>query len=457
MNDHEDDLRRGVAFRGRLTHGDWSIPVRFSATIAKDGEVRLRVRTLPLTKVTFELKRLWRGKGGKSAFFTLQGASDSGTSFASDFIIVHGIGERTTPTRGTIKPKLGCSRADFQRARAHEPRPILQFFLRDYEAFRDVRASCPLGEVVMTGTYPLKASGTLSGVLRVTADRPPPDTDAWVTQARALCDHLRSVMGFASSAMIRAPVEHLWRDESWTATVYSQSTHPRTYPQVFHPMSLQPIFDTAVASFFDPPRPVRNLPHALEWFCMATTYNETRLLNVMTALENLVESNLPDADRLALPAKRFSKVASNMRAAARGRLAPEGAEPTATVAAFLEGLPAKMADLNRRPLLDKILALAARWDVLMLDLPREHLEAAIKARNSVVHRGYYYDPEAPPPAERDLWDHVIFLRELFIRFVLAGLGFRGDYLSFRGGEHTMRFPPELPAAGEPPLASQAPA
>lgn len=170
-------------------------------------------------------------------------------------------------------------------------------------------------------------------------------------------------------------------------------------------------------------------------------------LNAMTALENMTDSNLRADQTTFLPKKRFEKVSKAMRDEAKAYVAANPLDDKSAFdqrveAAFLGALPAKLLDLNRRPLNRKILELAAEWNVPLDDfLNEEALARAIKARNNVVHRGWYYEPAQGSAAQRDLWDHVLLMREIVIRFILTAVGYRGAYISFRGGQHDVALPP----------------
>ena len=74
-------------------------------------------------------------------------------------------------------------------------------------------------------------------------------------------------------------------------------------------------FEAAVASFFNTPIVVKKLYFAIEWFAMQTVYSETRLLNAMTALENLTNANLDANDLYLLPDVAFDKLCRTMRKA----------------------------------------------------------------------------------------------------------------------------------------------
>jgi hypothetical protein len=211
-------------------------------------------------------------------------------------------------------------------------------------------------------------------------------------------------------------------------------------------MQLQPVFDAALASHFNPPLDAKGLNYAIEWLTLPVTYSEMRLTNAMTALEHLTAGNLQETDQVFLQDKAFEAFAKRLRRFAAQDLAAAFPDADAQQAAALEAmraaLPGKMQDLNRRPLHARVLRLANLWGVPLDGLDSDAIRAAITARNSIVHRGYYYEPERGSPDQVDLWDHLLLMREVAIRFVLTIIGYRGTYLSFRGGQHDVTFPPD---------------
>jgi hypothetical protein len=85
-----------------------------------------------------------------------------------------------------------------------------------------------------------------------------------------------------------------------------------------------------------------------------------RLVNAMTALENLIDSNLSRNEALILPRNQFDKnrrvLLSIIRACVL-KWAPDAAEEV------LIELNEKLLDLNRRSLLHKLEILQRRWNV----------------------------------------------------------------------------------------------
>jgi len=86
-------------------------------------------------------------------------------------------------------------------------------------------------------------------------------------------------------------------------------------------MAQDSIFKAAVHSFFEAPIEVKRLFFAIEWFAMEVTYNEVRLVNAMTALENLIDSNLSSEEALIVPKARFEKIRRVLLAVIRACLA----------------------------------------------------------------------------------------------------------------------------------------
>lgn len=411
----------------------WDMP--FKAKIGTDGEIEFDIAPLPLTRETFEIKRLWSEARGPVYYFELSGKAAEGIRFESARLFFSAVRTKATPDESHLELKARCSIATITQPMS-EPTgklAVLQY-LRGFECFDHLHAQCPLGDISMTGMTPLPENDKLSGVLQITRDTPPEDLTQWHKDVQKLFDHVRHIMSFAASRHIKAPTTQTWMDQTFKTEVISQTSSRDSGMRVIHFLDLEPVFETAVASFFAPPVAAKKLYFAIEWFAMHASYSETRLLNAMTALENLTNANLEKNEKAFLPAKRFRSVAEMMHQAVPIPACDEEI-------AFRASLCTKMQDLNRRPLLEKITVLAKRWNVPLDDLPPDSLQGAISARNKVVHRGHYYD-ETEREKQESLWAHVVVIREIVARMVFAALGFRGRYLSRLGGScHDAFYPP----------------
>jgi hypothetical protein len=201
---------------------------------------------------------------------------------------------------------------------------------------------------------------------------------------------------------------------------------------------MEPILEAAIASFFTPPLVApETLLFPIEWFAMDASYNEVRLVNVMTALENIVDTHLQKHESLIEPPRHFDRVT---REALRGVIKRcLSKSPPEVANDVLKELDEKLQDLNRRSFRQKVQLLALRWRVPLDGISEESLKAAKRARDRVVHKGQYYEDRKDD--DPDLWTHVTIVRELVVRFLFTALGYRGPYCTYVGGFRHTQFPP----------------
>jgi hypothetical protein len=238
-------------------------------------------------------------------------------------------------------------------------------------------------------------------------------------------------MSFAAGKALRTPVVEFFSGSKIEVVVRAQSTQSRSAIPVIQHQHLCPIFEIAVRSFFNPPLAALNLFFATEWLGMDTTYNESRLINAMTALENLVESNLDADAKQMMPEKKFKKLSRAIGKQIDEYCHQQFGERGDQVA---KEIRVKRNELNRRSLVDKLYLLAKRWNVSLDGISEEQIRSAKNARDRIVHRGRFY--EDGEQQGEDLWCHVTIAREIVTRLVLTALGHRDAYVSYVGGNHT---------------------
>ena len=413
------------------------MPAAFKVRIGKDGEIELDLHAFRITKTTWFVHEQWNADRREVPEFTLHGTAADGLRFQCDSVTFNKLGERWSgiSNRHWSKPRGECSRARFFR-KLEEPtrRTILKLHLKGFECFPALYAECPLGKVQVAGATTLHEVDELTGWIGIAASKLPVEGLAWRVEAEKLVEHLRRMLSFAASTMLQAPVLEFVHDDCHEIEVLSQSRQHAPVMRVFHKLNLQPVLDAAIASFFNPTIEAKNLFFAIEWFNMPTNYNELRLVNAMTALENIIDSNLTEEEALIEPKRDFERIRKTLRSVIRACLVkwpPERAD------AAREELGEKLLDLNRRPLRRKLYLLAARWNVPFDGISDTQISHTIKVRNAIVHSGHHPSVEEGP----DLWDHMTIARELVVRFLLTAIGYRGQYLSHVGGYHFADFPP----------------
>lgn len=435
------------SFTGNLKTGSDSAPITFQACIDKTGEVKFKFDAVPLTKETRFIMSWWDGEGSNVNYFSLSGKAEDGTEFDTEDLHFNSLNNKTN---SCMIPIGSCLRAEFRRKLAlTAPKPQLRMRLKGFQNLQQLSSECHIGKVVMDGESSIDDPNAITGYIAVQSDNEPADLTAWHGEADKLLEHVRRVMSFASATMLHGPIIEFYAGDDLEIVALSQSQQASAPFRTFHYLSQQPIFDAAVKSFFSPPFKVTNLFFAIEWFAMESTYNEIRLVNAMTALENLVESNLGDNDKFICPEKEFNnKIAPELRETLRKCIEKEGVITDEAKKDKLKELYDNLTNVNRRSIRQKLRILAEKepWSVPLADIGDDKIKAAICARNRVVHRGHYYD-DGKEESNDALWEHTLVVREIVVRFLLAAIGYRGKYISYIGGCHEAQFPPPADIRG----------
>jgi len=243
-------------------------------------------------------------------------------------------------------------------------------------------------------------------------------------------------MSFALATVLKGPVIEFYAGDNLKVVALTQTRQLSAPFRTFHYLNQQPVFDAAVTSFFSPPFEVKNLFFAIEWFAMEATYKEVSLVNAMTALENLVASNLGDNDKLIQPKNGFK----TLRKVLKQRIDKWSTDEANIADGIVGELDEKLAELNRRSLRNNLITLTQRWSVPLDGIGEDKINAAKKARDLIVHRGHYSNDGQD--VNDDLWEHVTVIREIVVRFLLTAIGYRGGYFSYLGGYHDAQFPPQ---------------
>ena len=291
-----------------------------------------------------------------------------------------------------------------------------------------------MGTVSIDGPTSISGFTALAGAIRLNASEAPPDLERWRDEGGRLLEHVRRVMSIATATMLRGPIVEFYAGGGSDVKVSSQTSQTSTVLPSIHFMRHDAIFKTAVQSFFNRPVEAKHIFFAIEWLVMEATYNEMRLVCVMTALEALVESNLEDAASGIETPEVFEKTRRVLRRVIRKCLDKSAPERAADTTAELDE---KLLELNRRSLFRKLKILAARWRVPLDGISDAYIKAAFRARNEVIHRGQYYEDKTEEDA--DLWVHVALIREVVIRFLFTAIGYEGDYISYVGKAHDTKF------------------
>jgi hypothetical protein len=431
------------SFVGQLQAGSDIAPITFLARIDESGEVKFNFDTIALTKKTSFIMTWWDSKGSNLSYFSLYGKAKDDTELKTENLYFNSLSTESNDETGTrIRLIGGCTQAEFRRKLAiPTPNPLLLMRIKGFQNLFQLNSECYLGMITMDGESSINDPDSIAGYIAVQSDNVPPNLVSWHAEAGKLLEHVRRVMSFASATMLLSPILEFYAGNDLKVVALSQSRQASAPFPTFHYLNQQLIFDAAVTSFFSPPFEVKNLFFAIEWFAMESTHNEIRLVNAMTALENLVASNLNNNDNLIHPAKEFEKIRKTLRAVIRQCVEKWPPDDVNEADNIVLELNEKLGDLNRRSIRQKLNILVEHWSVPLDGISEEKIKAAISARNLIVHRGHYYD-DGKEESNDALWEHTLVVREIIVRFLLAAIGYRGMYISYFGGYHNAQFPPQ---------------
>ncbi|CAH1081502.1 HEPN_Apea domain-containing protein [Candidatus Nitrotoga sp. 1052] len=426
------------SFFGNLQAGSNTAPITFRSRIDGSGKVEFDFGAIVLTKETSFIMKWWDGEGSRPGYFSLSGKAEDGTEFKTVDLHFNSLANKWCKETGSrMSPIGGCSRAEFHRKLAAQtPKPTLRMYVKGFQNLRQLSSECCLGIVAMVGESSINDPDNITGYIAVQSDNEPADLTAWHAQADKLLEHIRRVMSFASATVLKRPVIEFYSGDDLKVVALTQTRQLSTPFRTFHYLNQQPVFDAAVTSFFNPPFELKNFFFAIEWFAMEATYKEVSLVNVMTALENLVASNLGVNDKLIQPKKEF-KI---LRKVLKQRIEKWSTDEANIANGIVGELDEKLAELNRRSLLNNLMILTQRWSVPLDGIGEDKINAAKKARDLIVHQGHY--PNDGKDVNDDLWEHVTVIREIVVRFLLTAIGYRGGYFSYIGGCHDAQFPPQ---------------
>lgn len=419
-------------FHGHISHGDGRVDVDFTVMADAAGEFAVEFVRFPLDDKSAFLQVLHNIGGTTFPNLLLEGAADDGAYFSCDNLIITSLKEKYDGSVRTIAPLSGYSVAELHFKQASDiVSPSLSWQIKGFKSHRVLREICSLGEVTMAGLAEKSAEDVISGKIIVQSPDGLTDVAAWADEADELLDHVRHVMSLATGVFILVPSRTLNFEGMARCECYSQNAPDKLDCPILHWLNLGEIFSCAVRSFFAPKINVKNLKFAIKWYTMRANYTEGLLIASMTVLENLLDSNLDDADTHLMSESQHRKLRRKIRCVIESEVGEWNLDEVGQIK-LMKDLTDRLVDLKRRSLLDKLLILAERWGVGIDDISVEEIQLAKKVRDHVVHRGHY---QSKNESDGDVHDQVLVVRELVARFLLTALGFTGTYFSYRGGYH----------------------
>jgi hypothetical protein len=379
---------------------------------------------------------LWADSVGKDAFLLAVGSQGSPGTSIDEFILTGKSADGKTIASESgyagaygIKNDSRWIRLGTRAAKVTLPlerpvqKPCLRLWFRSFKTFRNPVIETALGRLAVQGEAQTVSADDMSGsvTLQATSGHPPPD---WYERANDFLTHMHRGLALAHGGRLQTPRLDYLHESIWEVTFFEGMGFKPELP-VQHHLNQGPFIE-ALADRFEREGPLPDiLWTALSWMQTDTTIDETRFLTAMTALEAIIESELPERRGTIIPKKDFRplRLKINNLIEAEDTLSQEAGEILAH----------KISQLNTKTFSQKISALFDHYAIPRRDFEEKIIGNLVELRNSIVHRGQV-------PNEWDIWPNIILVRELITRILLKEIGFSGRYCCYVGGLNDRDFP-----------------
>lgn len=404
-----------VRFDGSLSTGDHVVPTSFTAGIDDVGGLTLAIDAIRPGRAGTPFAPEGEPLQAQASC-SLTGRSKSGWRFASDTLYVT---RWRHPPDDSVEIEADCGLATFSKDVRRGHQDLRAWYFRKIGTFHGIEHQTRLGRLVFTG-FAERPGQAPSAVLAIHAGGQ--EHPGWWDESERFLIHLSRVLSFASDVYALPVYEHSVRHDIMTLRVVRRGPAPSPYMPPFDALFMNQIFARAVETFDECPGTIEELEPAIRWMTAAVAYEETRLINAMSALESiLARSPMPD---LFMEPDAFRDLRRRIRGFLRAEQAPSR-------------MAGKVDELNRRSFRDKIEDLLTSRGIVTDDLPEGWLSSIITARNVLIHTGVA--PDLPAPDAR-LIDHIVWAREIVTRIVLGALRFSGQYQSWLHRSAYLSFP-----------------
>ncbi len=394
-----------VDFDGTIEAGEASIPVRFTASIDGDGNLQLAFAAIPPSRAAVSFIPEQRALE-PLVTFRLKGQAAEAWTFESEAFYV----SRWSRLPNHVEIEGYCGVAELSRPATPDQPDLCAWFYRKLAAIHGMSAPTALGNLVLRG---YKEDADQEPVSLLALHGAGHEDDHWWEEAERLLIHVQRVLSLGCAVYLLPVYKQRFRAGRMTLRLAQRARAPNPYLEPFRSLYMEQIFGCAVLSFIDHGVEVERLDPAIRWLTAPVALQEARLINAMSALEcvlatsQVAQFHLPDVEAFNVLRKDVAKHLKALKAPSR--------------------MSGKLRELNRRSFTEKLEDLLDQQPFPTTDFPAGWLKAALEARNVIIHTGISPDM---PATDASLLDHVVRVRDLVIRLILAAIGFTGQYQSW---------------------------
>jgi hypothetical protein len=422
-----------LSWRGNKIRTAWSVRVD------RNGRIELSFQPIQLTKRTAWLLKAAPGRGRFVSWATIRGETKDGCRIQSKYVVLN-------------------SRAGFERLKIEgeasqltvlwEQLPKTNVGLRamyltvGLQCFQVHRTPSLAGDVYIAGRHDIRNFDELAGQIDVVPTHQR-SLRHWLRRCDDTVHQLLEIISLANGKTTNWSIRHVVHDDQTSEKkkiivthLYGPKATGRPHDGVGHFLNLKPWIDLAIARYTKRRRMSTGIDVAIQWLLFQPTYLEFRLLAATTALEHLVAkySKRGRGPKLVDP-RSFANIRRGFEPDLTRLLHHARRRGNDNRARNIEHLRNKLRGANQAPFLARLIGMLRFYHVPM-DGIDDRIAAAIAARNRIVHTGRYHEN-----GFRELYEHVVVLRELLKRVILTLLKYTGQYHTMLNGSEQRPFPP----------------
>lgn len=408
----EASIFQTTKFEGKISAGDFEQPLAFVAHAGDDCRLVVNPLTVP-GKTYVALSKFMGEPGAHAEAITLEGKSGDGIKFFSPHMEISGGSSGTDGHQirlATGEASITLPRTNYAKGAAVG----LKLLLRGFKSFRPSPVQAQLGKVFVQGAHKVTSVDDVSGSIFVQCTDQP--DDSWFKDAEALADFVWRGLQFGHGGRLHVPLIQEFRPNEEIATFYNGSGRP-AHLSAIHFLDQSDFVAALVARFeSDDPFP-DDVWQAVGWLNNDSTIDEVRFLTLMTAVETILHSLVPDASSTLIPRPEFQPIREALiHALNEFDISQEEQDVLAE----------KIKGINRAPLSRKLKAVIEKYGLPSDIFGDDLIRRLNKQRNSITHQGKALDGES-------LWDCILHAREMIALIVFAELRYKGRYQSYAEG------------------------
>lgn len=408
-----DSVFRATTFKGKIATCSFEQDVTFVASAGND--CRLIIEPLSVSGETFvALSKCMGGPGGHAKAIALFGESADGIKFSSPHMEVRG--SKFSTEGHEIRLETGEASITLPRdGGSGKAEASIKLSLRGFKSYRPKPVKAQLGEVIVQGAKELASADEVSGAISVRCLEARPD-ESWYLDAESLAEFVWKGLQFGHGGRLQVPLLQVYRPDAVTATFYNGSGRPAYLPAI-HFLDQSEFVAALVARFESNDDFPEAVWHAVGWLNNDSAIDEVRYLTLMTAIETILHSLVPEAQSTLLPKARFKPI----RNAITCVLARFTLSQDETVI-----LKDNIGQINRAPLSHKLKAVIDKYGIPSDVFDQDLVRRLNKQRVSIVHRGQSLEGD-------NLWECLLYAREMITLIVFSELRYKGRYQSYAEG------------------------